>query len=483
VRALGVLLKASVMESEGISVDFVQVSQAVFELVLAQKELFEPLPRKLHITAEPLPEIPLPMSGNTRMKNKVDFFKHNAVLLYDGIAASAMGAHNYIYRAKGIRAYIFEDGDVSLLTPYSVIDDRGFALENELWGGPGEFNVFGFYDSDVLLELFYSIQSYDDDFSEVFIGKGLIDFVCNIKKPFKKDYYLEYLLTPPDVDLLSDFSLDVRQALWDIALSDDFYSLNGAAWQNRAMELLIEADIAPTPHQIIEYIRGQKNSEGSDIQQLMERLNTLEANLGGSIKSIARDLRNPEFWKDIFLDGNSNCSSEVVRFRELPTIQGMKVVVDEILLLFKSQIEDRGLWKELWFDEAPRHESTVQNLFFSMATAFCEAFDLDITPEANAGNGPVDFKLSKGIRNKVVVEFKLSTNTSLIQGYTTQLEIYKRADKASYAVFVLVDVGSIGSSVQRLNKAKAEHEREGRRASEIFVIDGKQRLSASKRKR
>lgn len=481
-RALGILLKASVMESENIKIDFVKVSHAVLELILGQKNLFERLPRKLHVIAEPLKEIPLPMSGNTRIKDDVEFFEKKAVLLYDGIAASAMGAHNYIYRSKGVRVYLFEGGDVSILTPYSIIDDRGFFIENEIWGGIGDFNIYERYDCKDLIELFDSIQSNNDDFRKIQIGKGLVDFVCNIKKPFKKDYYLEYLLTPPDVDVLSDFSLDARQALWDIALSDEFESLNGVKWKNKAMEFLIQANISPNPFQIIEYIRGQKNSDGSDIQQFMRRLDTLEANLGGAIKGIARDFQSEEFWRNIFGDVYSDRSNEVVNFKNFPTAQGMTAIVDEIILLFKSQIEDRGLWKELWFDEVPRYESTVQNLFFSMATAFCEAFGLDITPEANLGNGPVDFKMSKGNRHKAVVEFKLSTNTSLIQGYTAQLEAYKRADKTEYGFFVVVDVGGIGNSVQRLNEAKADCEENWGRASEIFIIDGKPKLSASKRK-
>lgn len=477
------LLEARVRESIGIDMDLVSLSKEIFELILEKNTIFELLPEKLHVTASPLGGIHLPMAGNTRMKNDAEFYDKKAVLIHDGITASAFGARNYIYRAKGLRAYIFEDGYVCMLTPYAVIDDKGFELANEIWSGVGEFFTSQLKDISPLTELFETIQSHDNEsFEKVCISAGLISIITNIKRPFKKDFCLEYLLTPPDVDCLSDFSIEIRQALWEIALSDKFEARNGVEWQSHAMELLVEASVAPTPYQIISYINRLRCGKNLDTQQLTERIDALERNLSGSIKKIGQELLDPVFWEGVF-NRNEVASSKAVKLLKKDcSAQNLKLVVIEILQIFKSQVEERGLWKELWLDGKPRHEKTVQNLFFSMASAFCNAYDLDITPEANAGNGPVDFKISTGNACKVIVEFKLSTNSAVLHGYKTQLEIYKRGDNTDHAIFVLVNVGGIGNTLVKLNETKKGIESRGLPASEVIYIDGVRKASASKRK-
>ncbi|PYD05223.1 hypothetical protein DND90_15825 [Pseudomonas syringae pv. maculicola] len=175
--------------------------------------------------------------------------------------------------------------------------------------------------------------------------------ITNIKKPFKKDYCLEYLLTPPDVDFLSDFSTDMRQALWDIALSHNFEKHVGTEWQSNAMELLVEMHIAPTPTQIISYINRLRHNKSLDTQQLAERIDALERNLTGSINNISQELRNPAFWKEVFNNNTSLTSKTINSLKGNYTAQNLKLVIIDMLNIFKNQIENRGLWKELWLDE------------------------------------------------------------------------------------------------------------------------------------
>jgi hypothetical protein len=65
-------------------------------------------------------------------------------------------------------------------------------------------------------------------------------------------------------------------------------------------------------------------------------------------------------------------------------------------------------------------------LFFVVASSYCSANNLDLTPEAETGRGPVDFKISSGNHGRLLVEVKLSTSSRLLSGYTTQLELYKK---------------------------------------------------------
>lgn len=155
-------------------------------------------------------------------------------------------------------------------------------------------------------------------------------------------------------------------------------------------------------------------------------------------------------------------------------------VVDLILEQFRDLIENKGLWKELWGEnDKPRKEKAAQRLFFAVAISYCKANNLDLTPEADAGNGPVDFKVSHGADAKVIVEIKLSTNTSLIHGYEKQLEIYKAAEDTNDAVFLLIDVGKLGNKYTKIQNSRRESLEAGERASDIFYIDGNQRASAS----
>jgi hypothetical protein len=105
-------------------------------------------------------------------------------------------------------------------------------------------------------------------------------------------------------------------------------------------------------------------------------------------------------------------------------IDGVTSVVDQIIEQFRFLIEERRLSEELYADGVPRPEKAAQRLFFAVAYAYCKANNLDITPEADTGNGPVDFKVSAGFTGRVLVEIKLSTNGKLVAGYTRQLATY-----------------------------------------------------------
>lgn len=157
-------------------------------------------------------------------------------------------------------------------------------------------------------------------------------------------------------------------------------------------------------------------------------------------------------------------------------------IVDRIVARFRYLIEKKGMWKELWHEGRPRHEKAAQRLFFAIADSYCEANNLDLSPEADSGSGPVDFKFSKGYGTRVLVEVKLSTNTGLIPGYTKQLEAYRLAEQAPRATFLVVDVGRLGRKDSTLLKLRDNARAEGRFAAEVEFVDGSPQRSASKRR-
>jgi len=158
-------------------------------------------------------------------------------------------------------------------------------------------------------------------------------------------------------------------------------------------------------------------------------------------------------------------------------------VVNELVNHFKQLVENNGLWKEFWSEEdKPRKEKACQRLLFAVASSYCNANDLDLSPEVDSGNGPVDFKISKGATFKVIIEIKLSTNSNVIHGYEKQLEIYKKAEQSDEGIFILIDIGGMGEKFKRIQEIRREFVASYGKASEIIVIDANHKDSASKRK-
>jgi hypothetical protein len=193
--------------------------------------------------------------------------------------------------------------------------------------------------------------------------------------------------------------------------------------------------------------------------------------------------RNGEvFWAGLGKDLERRFPFSLSSYSHRPLgMDAVLAVVEEILKQFRDIVENKGIWKELWTEDGrPRKEKAAQRLFFVVAYAYCKANDLDITPEADAGNGPVDFKVSKGFKGKVVVEIKLSIG-NVVHGYEKQLEVYKRAEDADRGIFLLIDVGSLGRKYADIQKIRENAIKNGEPVSQICYVDGTQKASASKR--
>lgn len=164
------------------------------------------------------------------------------------------------------------------------------------------------------------------------------------------------------------------------------------------------------------------------------------------------------------------------------TLDGVFVIVKEIVEQFRHLIENNGLNKELYqTNKSPRHESTSQRLFFAVAYAYCRANNVDISPEIDTGSGKIDFKFSIGFNARVLVEIKLSTNSKAVSGYQTQLEVYKAAEETMKAIYLVIDVGKMGSKEKILTKLRNEAHKRNEPLSDLEFVDGTIKLTASKR--
>jgi len=136
------------------------------------------------------------------------------------------------------------------------------------------------------------------------------------------------------------------------------------------------------------------------------------------------------------------------------------------VLFLKDVIENKG-GHRLFFDTrgtAIRRESDLQILY-----RLCWfASGSDVSREVNDGRGPVDFKISRGARDKTLVEFKLASNTKLARNLKNQVEIYKRASDAKRALKVILAF----SDAELEHTWKILSELGIRNDRDVIVIDG-----------
>ena len=105
------------------------------------------------------------------------------------------------------------------------------------------------------------------------------------------------------------------------------------------------------------------------------------------------------------------------------------------LMFFKDFIENKDGYR-LFYDGAypVKREIDLQLLF--RLTWF--ASPSDVNREVNNGRGPVDYTVSRGSKNKSLVEFKLAKNTHLRRNLENQVAIYKKANNTPKALTALL---------------------------------------------
>jgi hypothetical protein len=164
------------------------------------------------------------------------------------------------------------------------------------------------------------------------------------------------------------------------------------------------------------------------------------------------------------------------------TIDELREVLNLILQQFKKNIEQNKLYEVLYADDGrARNERFAQRLFFAIADSYCNANDVDLSREPNAGNGPVDFKLSAGYHARVLVEIKKSNNSDLLHGFDTQLEAYQQSEATQESVYLILRVSEVDNAIKDVLALREKKNAEGLRVPEVIVIDARKMPSASKR--
>jgi hypothetical protein len=109
-----------------------------------------------------------------------------------------------------------------------------------------------------------------------------------------------------------------------------------------------------------------------------------------------------------------------------------------ILREFVHNVEQQDGWLLLWANDRPRSERHIQALFRGIVQHYCQANNIDLSGEANAGRGPVDFKMSNGWAARALIEIKKTENSKYWHGLREQLVQYLKSEKARCGYFMSV---------------------------------------------
>lgn len=113
----------------------------------------------------------------------------------------------------------------------------------------------------------------------------------------------------------------------------------------------------------------------------------------------------------------------------------VKTMVDE----FRHFVEQNAGYRLLWNDNGTsKSEKAAQLLFLGVIKHYCQANNIDVSPEANIGRGPVDFKVAIGFGLRALLELKLARNSKFWNNARKQLPTYLRAERITNGFFVVI---------------------------------------------
>ncbi len=102
----------------------------------------------------------------------------------------------------------------------------------------------------------------------------------------------------------------------------------------------------------------------------------------------------------------------------------------------KDVIENKDGYRIFYRDNG-EHIDREQDLQILFALTWF-ASESDVNREVNNGRGPVDFKVSRGSKDKSLVEFKLAKNTQLERNLENQLKVYEAANNTKKSLTVIL---------------------------------------------
>jgi hypothetical protein len=244
--------------------------------------------------------------------------------------------------------------------------------------------------------------------------------------PFYKGDYV--LLTPKDL-LTKDESWISRSDLINsmdtlpYAISDDMlrsqlnnYLLSALPEKplKKDKQAAAAQAIAKFP-QLIDYYIKMKEDRGDEAESTsLDKVNTSDQLYVEQAKTLVKMLTDTEFYEN----------------------EGETYIEAFARIMFlKDTIENKDGYRLFYSKGLPiKKEQDLQILY--MLTWY--ATPSDVNREVNNGRGPVDFKVSRGCKDKTLIEFKLASNSQLKKNLQNQVLIYEKANNTSSSIKVIL---------------------------------------------
>lgn len=105
------------------------------------------------------------------------------------------------------------------------------------------------------------------------------------------------------------------------------------------------------------------------------------------------------------------------------------------IMFMKDVIENKDGYRLFYHKGQPlKRESDVQVIY--RLTWFSSPYD--VNREVNNGRGPVDYSVSKGSKDKTLIEFKLASNGKLKMNLEHQVKVYEKASDTKKSIKVIL---------------------------------------------
>lgn len=148
----------------------------------------------------------------------------------------------------------------------------------------------------------------------------------------------------------------------------------------------------------------------------------------------------------------------------------------------RKRIEKASLYQLFWNNDQPILENQIQLLIENILDAYFHYKQVDLSREVMLGNGKVDFKLFRAHEpdEKILLEIKKASSTSLKRGYEKQLQEYIGAanyKNGFYLIFCFTD-----EEVAKAEKFISEniYTNTFRLYLNIYLIDVRKRVAPSR---
>jgi len=275
-----------------------------------------------------------------------------------------------------------------------------------------------------------------------------------------------------------------KRLLSDLPIAEQWEDVEVAALYNEQVREAISSVIGKSWKQIArEYSKSSLKDLLIKNPELLKELLAKYKTRPGNAYDFVLDHLGILIWDELAKQTADQFALNLTDFKRI-TAENILAIVLEICIQFKKLIEYNGLVHSLYDANGDkRPERFPQLLFYGIADSYCNANDLDLNREINAGSGALDFKVSQG-KAKVNVELKYSSNPKLVEGYEKQLKTYNKAEGVEdrHSVYLILKVNNNQDrKIYSIRELIKEQERQNLSSPHLFIIDAGINPSASKR--